>query len=336
MFSSKTAFIVGAGASAEYGLPVGVQLADRISRMLSGRDEESKYLCDQLEFHYAPEEYEAGFAQISRGVLYSNSIDDFLDIHRNNKTINRVGKIAIVSSILDAERESKLLLDSKESLLNVGGLEETWLIKFVRMLGRGIETDRIETIFDNTTFIVFNYDRCIEHTIYHALQQLYAVPPSRAANLLGRLNIIHPYGDVGPLWTPKNGGIPFGGNSDPDVRDLVKLSQRILTYTEVKANESKENVDIALQDAEKWVFLGFAFHDQNMKLLQPGTGYDQKKIYGTAYGMSPSDLEITRRKLVQFFLGAHHYRLQEELKETLQANLTCSQLFDYFRLSLPA
>ena len=39
---------------------------------------------------------------------------------------------------------------------------DTWLVKFMYMLGRGVPKENVREIFDNVSFIVFNYDRCVE------------------------------------------------------------------------------------------------------------------------------------------------------------------------------
>lgn len=351
MFRQRILFVVGAGASAEFDLPIGSDLAGRIAdRLRIHRDSDAfgrSTHADRnllLQFQRADPEnktrYVAAFQLISGGVRLTNSIDDFLDIHQKNLYANRVGKAAIVKSILAAERASKLFF-SRENIYNkmdMGKAEGTWLIKFVRMLGRSVRLEDIEAIFKNVSFIVFNYDRCIEHFLLNALQQLYSIPEERAAEILSTLNIIHPYGDVGELATSQNPGVHFGGNvHDADSENFVDLAKRIRTYTEVKEGEAKENVDIAFQDSETWVFLGFAFHEQNLRLLMPGTGHSSKTIFATALGMSESDLGVTRRRILQmFFKENSHTTMKPRLERSMHSDLSCAALFDYYTQSLPA
>jgi hypothetical protein len=49
------------------------------------------------------------------------------------------------------------------------------------------------------SFIVFNYDRCIEHFIFHAAQSYYGVDPGRAAQFVAAISFYHPYGSIAPL-----------------------------------------------------------------------------------------------------------------------------------------
>jgi hypothetical protein len=351
MFKRRTLFVVGAGASAELGLPLGLDLADKIAVMLSVRRDfdggqvtyTDRELLKQLQRADPGNsaQYPPAFRLVSQGVRLSNSIDDFLDIHQQNAYANRAGKAAIVKSILAAERASKLFFSQTNiyNQLDMARVEGTWLIKFVRMLGRNVRLEEIEGVFKNISLIVFNYDRCIEHFLLQALQQLYSIPEERAAKILSTLNIIHPYGDVGDLITSKNRyGIHFGGDvHDPNNDNFVELAKRIRTYTEVKEDEAKGNIDIALQDSETWVFLGFAFHEQNLRLLMPGTGHSPKTIFATAYGMSDSDVGVTRGRLLQmFFKENSRIAMKVTLDRSMHSDLTCTQLFDYYTQSLPA
>jgi hypothetical protein len=55
----------------------------------------------------------------------------------------------------------------------------------------------------SVSFIVFNYDRCLEQFLFHALQKLYGLESQEAFAMLTDLRIIHPYGaDPPPLkWS---------------------------------------------------------------------------------------------------------------------------------------
>jgi hypothetical protein len=107
MFKCKTLFILGAGASAEVDLPVGTQLAKIIASMLDVRrggpeNMTGEMLLGQLYDRYPlPKNgYHRAAMLISDGVRLASSIDDFLDRHTGNEEVQRVGKAAIVKSIL--------------------------------------------------------------------------------------------------------------------------------------------------------------------------------------------------------------------------------------------
>jgi hypothetical protein len=58
---------------------------------------------------------------------------------------------------------------------------------------------------------VFNYDRCIEQYLFHALQDYYGVSPHEASAMMASLKIFRPYGKIGDLpWQSQEGAVPFG------------------------------------------------------------------------------------------------------------------------------
>ena len=121
MFKQKTVFVVGAGASAEYKLPVGSELAGIISKKLDvnydryAQEPKSGDIELWQQLHYAHQDdvdkYQQAALLIRDGVLLSSSIDDFLDVHNENERAIHVGKATIVRSILEAERRSSLFYD---------------------------------------------------------------------------------------------------------------------------------------------------------------------------------------------------------------------------------
>ena len=72
------------------------------------------------------------------------------------------------------------------------------------------------------------------------------------------------------------------------------------------------------------IFLGFAFHDQNIELLAPESREGKCHVYGTALGISEPVQEILRRKLQAKF--TNHDR---EIV-TLDSECKCGQLFDKY------
>jgi hypothetical protein len=244
MFNRQTLFILGAGASAEVDIPIGTKLASTIGKKMDirfgmgnehiGTGDLDLYSHIKQKFGQEVREYQRAGWLIRDGITLSQSIDDFLDLHRNNQWINRYGKVAIVKAVLEAERTSKLYFDgsSGTETLNSDRVADTWFVKFMHMLGRGIPKENAREIFDRVSFIIFNYDRCVEHFLSNSLQKLYGIPEQEASEILGDLHIIHPYGVIGDLeQRTRPEGIPFG-NGDRFSADYVALSDRIKTYTE--------------------------------------------------------------------------------------------------------
>jgi hypothetical protein len=84
---------------------------------------------------------------------------------------------------------------------------------------------------------------------------------------------------------------------------------------------------MALHDADRVVFLGFAFHRQNMKLLwpKPVVGID-RVIFGTAKGISDSDVELVTSELATLANCRPDW--------TWLKDIFCREVFHQFRRSL--
>ncbi|MBA2399599.1 MAG: hypothetical protein H0V72_13025 [Bradyrhizobium sp.] len=285
MFNRKTLFIVGAGAGADFKLPVGPELArDIAQRTKLGIDHGrlTKATADMdlaLSFFERQDrrdhDYVAAFNLIQNGILLANSIDDFLNIHEADQGAVNVGKAAIVRSIIAAERDSHLWVDPS-NMYNKMDLERivgSWLVKFMQVLGPGRKAAEVDNVLDDVSFIGFNYDRCIEQFLTHALSHLYGVPRAKATEIVNRANIIHPYGWVGPFER-----VPFGGQEHGRF-DYLTLGQGVKTYTEQIEEESViTKMQTAIRDSRCIVFLGFAYHKQNMALLKPPKSQKTRQV----------------------------------------------------------
>ena len=132
-----------------------------------------------------------------------------------------------------------------------------------------------------------------------------------------------------------------------------ELSKTIKTYTEqIEEQDVLQRMQATICDAECIVFLGFAYHKQNMALLRPVDAYKVKQVYGTAFGMSDSDVSEVDDELRSFFPGSVREdggttelpggplrvvpmpAIENRPNIAIENNLTCTQLFDYYAKSL--
>lgn len=337
MFKSKTLFIVGAGASAEAKLPIGGKFAKNIAQLLtvdrdSPENPDGERLLAQLYDRYPlPNNgYHRAARAISEGVVLSSSIDDFLDRHSSDEAIQRVGKAAVVKSIITAERES-LLVRTLRSKTTLNDLEHTWYLKFFRMLGARVNASNARQIFDNVAFIVFNYDRCLEHFLINALQLVYGIGQNEAVATVSDCHIIHPYGVIADLPYNNSSGIPFGG-ADNFEFDCVSPSNGVKIFTEqIAAGELLQKLHAELNVAAQIVFLGFGFLDENMTLLKPAAKMNLRPVFATAFEMSDSNIDAVKHQLAGFFAGS----VQGVLPAMLVSNQSCAALFDHYAIRLP-
>lgn len=347
MLPSKTVFVLGAGASCEVGLPVGSRLKDIIAKIfdvqyefgIKASGEGNPEIFYTLRQRY-PDRIDLIYkacVSILQGVQLSPSIDDFIDLHRDNAEIAMCGKMAIARVILDAERSSKLFYKRQNlsDTINFSAIEGTWYTGFYRLISRGVTRKSLDTLFNNITVVSFNYDRCLEHYLVHAIASNCGVTVDSARELVAKLKIYRPYGVVGPYFGTSNGVIEFGCRSLPDV-DVVLRNLR--TYTEqIEDDESLNAIRKAIFEAEVLVFLGSAFHPANMKLItaEKRREVTQKRIFATRLGVSDADLGVVRESL-GVVCGANLRRSQLVGKRYLDINFSseCNKLFSDFGMAL--
>lgn len=337
---TRTVFVVGARASKEARLPVGSELRALIASAVEIRYERGRQKGGSIEIGDViqtcvpnPKECLNAAAKIRSAMPLAISIDNFLDAHNEDKSIELVGKLAIVRTILQAERDSILWpVSTRPDRLDFQVLSSTWYNRFWQLLTENCRLSGLEQRLQRVALVVFNYDRCIETFLLHAIQTYYHVSHEHAVSLLGKLQIFHPYGSIGQLAFDAEEGVPFGADLQGD--RLLSAALRIKTFTEGTDEDSSEIslIRLLVAGASTLVFLGFAYHRLNVQLILPtpsGNKMDNNNlIIGTAKGLSQTDVETIRADL---------YWRTGSRRIALNKAQNCSDLFDeYFRsLALP-
>ena len=272
----KTVYIIGAGASNELELPTGEQLKSNISSLLKFSFNGSKLLSGDhliekaLTFISNKNNIEFNSLQsasnlISRALPQAISIDNFIDTHKDKKEVEICGKLAIVRSILQAEQNSKLY-NIKNNSFDL--IKTTWHNSFFKQITENCTHQEIKSRLKDITLIIFNYDRCMEHFLYISFMNYYDITSEEAADLVRLINIYYVYGQVGYLpWQNGDTSISFG--ADPDIVHLLNIFSKIKTFTEGSDPDKSEIIAMKNEiiSATRLIFLGFAFHPLNMKIL---------------------------------------------------------------------
>jgi hypothetical protein len=351
MLNKQTVFVIGAGAGFDLDMPVGNQLANEIAEetnfrfkagVLEGGDERVWIASRNMAVAVRIDQTSTMSAgrMITRGITYAQSIDNFVHTHSDKEAVKIVAKNAIAHRILEAERNSSLFMNPAAfgDFKDEEKVRNSWLQAFFSTLQDGVvEASNIENIFDNIGIINFNYDRCIEHFLFQAMQRLYPGKGSEyLADLIGRkLKIIHPYGAVGTLeWQGTNPSIQFGAKDDS--YDLAKLSGGIRTYNEEVEDQQKiAELRNLVSAAGRIVFLGFHFHKQNIELISPPSKTPHLtgdvEVYATHVNRSPADKEfITLNRISRMLHGRRVYDVLSSTRD----DCDCAQLFKRFGIRL--
>jgi hypothetical protein len=339
--------IVGAGASKEVNLPIGSELITQISKSLNfktddyhisiGEGDERIYsaliqLANQSNSSNSNNTNLIPYMQASRHIVdampLAPSIDNFINSHQSNQLIAVCGKLAIASCILKAESKSSLYINLSNTYnkIKIQNAAPTWFSAFFKALTTDCRITDLNERLSKVLIISFNYDRCIEHYLFHTLQIYYGINREEAAAALTHLEIFHPYGTVGKLpWQSQIDGIDFGATPHP--LQLIAVSKQLQTFTE-GIDELKSDIFSirkTVANAQRIAFLGFAFHPLNLKLLfsdmkYSASDFHQNSVYATAHGISSSDIQHIKNELVRV-AGF------QESSIYLRSDLMCSQIF---------
>jgi hypothetical protein len=254
MINLPTTLVLGAGASMPYGFPSGYELRKRLCdprrlealyhHGLFSQGEVSSF-CDAF-LHSSIESIDAFLAKRGSHIL-PNSIHTFAEI----------GKAAIALVLISCE-DSRQLFDMAN--------EDHWYSHLWQILGTSVEDFESSRL----SIVTFNYDRSLEHYLYVALKNSFGLSDEQALALLGKLRIIHVYGQIGELASngmARKDARPYATKVSAEAISIAAKSLKVIP-------ESRDDDDVftavreCLNQAERICFLGFGFDQTNVRRLQ--------------------------------------------------------------------
>jgi hypothetical protein len=312
LFNKPVVFVIGAGASCEYGLPLGGALKDAIAAKVKFRFEHGsnrlksgdRDLLDHITRHVPDQaerrnDYTRAANVLAAAIGSFISIDEALHYVGATPEAVEVGKIAIIQEILLAERDSALSVSRKTGRLDVNNVDGAWIAEMLSMAIAGLQRDKLDTAFDPVTFINFNYDRTIEQYLYWALQERASATADQAKQIVAKLNFIRPYGSIGPLSFDTSSPSSYGTTAyfDPFAR-----IGNMRTYTEQKPLHDANALTKALVEAKVIIFLGFGYHATNLDLLKATPPSSGASIIGTVVGVHRENITVITDRIAHNLL----------------------------------
>jgi hypothetical protein len=288
MLRDKTCLVLGAGTSRPYLLPTSRELRHILLGGRFARDAFGRLGWDAREMDTAQkhERYllDAGFTEGElerfRGEFFNAqrvSIDAFLAWRKDD--FETIGKFAIAAAVLMCERR-----------LYVNENWYQWLLEKLIEDGPDFQAT-------NLHIVTFNYDRSFEFFFWRAFRAAFNLSGSKNDEMLGRIEIVHAYGDVGPLLSDREGGlirgdtiIPFGDadKAGQAARWINIVAPRTLPPTAKRIRE-------IISECQRICFLGFGFWKENLDLLNLDvTG---KKVFASCYKLQS---DTKREVLIRF------------------------------------
>lgn len=288
MIEEPTCLILGAGASAPYGLPTTRNLRNLILPLrsedgataaarfplkmpdrswLTGEDpaEEWNIYLNQVSEAAGLKEFLPSFYSKFNGS--DSSIDWFL--RRHDSMFGEVARLHIAAVLLACEREDKLSGDRYRTLLE-------------EILPRNLES--LEE--GKLSVISFNYDRSFERYFLRQFEDLCALSPDEALAALGRIQIAHVYGQLGTLDC-----VPYGAFAKAHTASKQIRTVRLEPDEDVQARIGK-----MIRDSLYINFIGFGFDENNIRIRGP-ENFKGKRVYSTTHGLSVRTRAKIRREL---------------------------------------
>lgn len=284
MKQKKTVFVIGAGASAQYGYPTGSRLKSEIIEL--GIDEnlhlaftsstQFRDLDTGIDDDLAPSHSELysrtnPFFNLAETLKRSGqfSIDEFL---RTHQSLLDVGKFTIAYVLLKNELEENLIKDE-------------WCQLIWSHLAKGKRFPN--EIEPDIAFITFNYDTSLEYIFSEALTNTF--PESKKIDVesfFSNVPILHIHGKIKTFPWEGEGRSNLNriGLSKFKINEIVQMSKGIKLFHEENEESILTAVKNVILGATNIVFLGFGFDVTNIaKMNQVVSRTIHRKILNSKY-----------------------------------------------------
>jgi hypothetical protein len=287
MLKTKSVFVLGAGASAPFGFPTGVQLTQSVVTTLRERSGHTYDLLTNSGLALNPTE----LSMFGEALYFSgkNSVDAFLE-HRDDFLI--VGKALIVASLIRFEVPDAIMKYDQNN----------WLRYMFNQLNTGFE----EFSENEIAFVTFNYDRTVEWFLATSLAHSFSKTIEQCKPVLEAIPIIHLHGRLGYLpWESKDGRA-FDAVID---ENSVRKGMAGVKIIHEDINDGRD-ADFAkakalLKDAEKIYFMGFGFNKINVDRLGIAD-LQPNKCIATTFGLSANEVGYIHKMTDGKVVFDHH------------------------------
>ena len=338
MITVPTTLVLGAGASYEFGYPLGEALLYEISDnfISSGTTATEHFFASGINI--TP----ISFSDFSKIMRFSGqaSVDAFVE---RRPDFAELAKHSIAHAILCHEDVEKPFKQGQN------------LYKYIySCMGYSRKKDLFKE--SNLNIVTFNYDLSLEYFLDTAIMNSFGLKTESEAMCLREqsIKIKHVHGHIAPLWTEKEPLRKYGGEwtGAPDERkypistDPSTLRQIAVSGRDIK--ESAKNIHIPFEDlskesrqafedafdllvkARRIIFLGFAYDDRNLRRLlkceKPEDtpeetltkGFGGVELYGSCFGKTERERET----------------LNEKFKGVLQLGSTTENALDFLRVAV--
>jgi hypothetical protein len=275
VITTQTVFVLGAGASEPYGLPLGSRLRLDVLQNFADNAGHSVHVYNTTEF------VQRQIIEFTEAFRYSGflSVDAFLE---RRPEFMEIGK---------AMMGIELLL--RESGIRLWQEDRNWLTYLYQsMIGSTLG----EFGENRVSFVTFNYDRSVEHFLFTSLLNAFGRSSDEIKSVLQKIPIIHLHGRLGHLpWQEGEKTISYGANQIDRPTMNVLRSEIKVVHEDITDGRDKDFAQAKelIGTATRVYVLGFGFGGRNAERL--GLAEVKSADYqGTAVGLTPKEVRQCR------------------------------------------
>jgi len=286
MIERKTVFILGAGASAAYGFPIGKDLTQRILSFDIGSAFKAacnppgethsslwKYIFDKYDESNIFEFFEA-FKKSD-----NPSVDSFIEHRPEFLTI---GKVLISLELISCENENNLIKANHKG--------HWYQYLFGKLRSKFEEFNN-----NNVSFITFNYDRSFEQYLLNCMKYTYGKSDKEVAEKLSSIPMIHLYGAIGYLPLLVNGKTSRSYNqvTSPEIIETCIENIKIIHEdVDLEQDEEFNKAYELIADARMICFLGFGYDEINLSRLKLDKMLTTDHlVFGSTFGFRDAEVK---------------------------------------------
>lgn len=282
MIRKNTVFILGAGASSDFGFPLGERLRKEVIQTFKNPNNKEVVNVAKVLTGPWPDDHNDYIRPITdfSNKLYLDadySIDAFLE--RFKEAYLTIGKLAIAQILAKYENQDQFYEN------------DNWLRIIYKQMKQGASIDTFTN--NKVAFVTFNYDRSLEHFLYTSLLSFHEkISENHVRNIINQIPIIHVYGQLDSLPWQNTDGRPYG--SSITLGQLKRYKENINIIFEDVTNTINLSLQKAydlFKQAERIYILGFGFHQININRLRLND-FGGKNIIATSYGLGREEARL--------------------------------------------
>jgi len=316
MITRKTVLVLGAGASAPYGFPVGKQLARDITQLAIQLREAIQRDAGVVPFA------DVAMLMLGNGTLDiadvrdfpeafrdsgCSTVDEFVEAKGNHRFLRFV-KVATIHLLTQHERVQDLFPDD-DAVRRLHGEEVDWYRYLFGFLRTPNPTDFAH---NQLKVITFNFDRSFEYRLFLMVRASYGLSAEDAGRLVAAIPVFHVHGALGgPRWLGESRPDSRDYSPDPSSEQQVELMDRIRLVHEELPDSELEPAWRWLEEAQTIAFIGFGYHRLLLQRLRMVGREPHCPVYGSTFGFTDTErMRIERR----FEAGSERLYLTFNLK----------------------